>query len=124
MNAALNHSRLQLGRPSRLTSRHGANGHRSSKLAISSPGLSSTLELRMDGQRHSSRADHSVTPRDVAILMALDSYRYLDRDQIQTLFFTGPHSCQYRLRWLVHHGLVHTWRVVMRPGRICRASIS
>jgi protein involved in plasmid replication-relaxation len=123
MNAALNHSRLQFGGPSRITSRHGANGHRSSKLAISSPGLSSTLELRTGDQPHSSGAVHSVTPRDVAILMALDSYRYLDRNQIQTLFFTGPRSCQYRLRWLVHHGLVHTWRVVMRPGRVCRASI-
>jgi len=123
MNAARNLSRLQLGGPSRVISRHGANGHRSSKLAISSPGLSSTLELRTDDQAHSSGADHSVTPRDVAILMALDSYRYLDRNQIQTLFFTGPRSCQYRLRWLVHLGLMHTWRVVMRPGRVCRASI-
>src|SRR6266568_4584851 len=123
MNAARNHSRLQFGGPSRITSRHGANGHRNSRLAISSPGLSSTLELRIDDQPHSSSADHSVTPRDAAILMALDSYRYLDRTQIQTLFFTGPRSCQYRLRWLVHHGLVRTWRVVMRPGRVCRASI-
>src|SRR6266568_1261159 len=122
MNAARNHSRLQFGGPSRMTSRHGANGHRSSKLAISSPGLSTTLELRTGDQPHSSRAD-SLTPRDVAILMALDSYRYLDRDQIQQLFFIGPRSCQYRLRWLVHHGLVHTWRVVMRPGRMCRASV-
>jgi hypothetical protein len=59
----------------------------------------------------------------MAILMALDAYRYLDRSQIQSLFFTGPRSCQYRLRWLIHHGLVRTWRVVMRPGRVCRASI-
>src|SRR2546427_6080033 len=122
MNGARNHSRLQFGGPSRITSRHGANGHRSSKLAISSPGLSSTLELQLADQPHASRTQ-SLTPRDVAILMALDSYRYLDRNQIQTLFFTGPRSCQYRLRWLVHHGLVHTWRVVMRPGRLCRASI-
>jgi len=55
--------------------------------------------------------------------MALDSYRYLDRSQIQTLFFAGPRSSQYRLRWLVHHGLLRTWRVVVRPGRVCRASI-
>jgi len=59
----------------------------------------------------------------MAILMALDAYRYLDRSQIQTLFFAGPRSCQYRLRWLAHHGLVRTWQVVMRPGRVCRASI-
>ncbi len=122
MNAARNHSRLQFGGPSRITSRHGANGHRSSKLAICSPGLSSTLELRTGDQPHSSRTD-SLTPRDMAILIALDTYRYLDRNQIQTLFFTGPRSCQYRLRWLVDHGLMHAWRVVMRPGRICRASV-
>ena len=59
----------------------------------------------------------------MAMLMALDSYRYLDRGQLQALFFSGSRSCQYRLRWLVDHGLVRTWRVVMRPGRVCRSSI-
>src|SRR6266536_2255115 len=133
MNAARNLSRQQLTEASRMPSRHGANGSRNSKTPISSPGLSSnsassarifrTLELRLGDEPHSSPGDYSLTPRDVAILMALDAYRYLDRRQIQTLFFTGPRSCQYRLRWLVHQGLVHTWRVVMRPGRLCRASI-
>jgi hypothetical protein len=42
----------------------------------------------------------------MAMLMALDSYRYLDRGQLQALFFSGSRSCQYRLRWLVDHGLV------------------
>src|SRR5579859_4859367 len=133
MNAARNPSRLPLTGASRMPSRHGANGLLNSKTPISSPGLSShsassvrifrTLELRLGDKLRSSPGDYSPTPRDVAILMALDSYRYLDRNQIQTLFFTGPRSCQYRLRWLVDHGLVHTWRVVMRPGRICRASV-
>lgn len=133
MNAARNPSRHQLTGASRIHSRHGANGSRGSKSANSSPGLSShsassmriyrTLELRLGDEPRSSPGDYSPTPRDVAILMALDAYRYLDRSQIQSLFFTGPRSCQYRLRWLVHHGLVRTWRVVMRPGRICRASI-
>jgi Replication-relaxation len=123
MNAARNLSRLQLGGPSRTASRHGTKGSRNSVLPISSPGLSSTFELRLGDRSHPRSGDFSPTPRDMAILMALDSYRYLDRNQVETLFFTGPRSCQYRLRWLVHHGLIHTWRVVMRPGRICRASI-
>src|SRR5579859_4236154 len=133
MNAARNPSRLPLTGASRMPSRHGANGLLNSKTPISSPGLSShsassarifrTLELRLGDEPRSSPGDYSPTPRDVAILLALDAYRYLDRSQIQSLFFTGPRSCQYRLRWLVHHGLVRTWRVVMRPGRICRASI-
>ena len=132
MNAARNPSRHQLTGASRIHWRHGANGSGSSKSAISSPGLSShsassvifrTLELRLGDEPRSLPGDYSPTPRDVAILMALDAYRYLDRSQIQSLFFTGPRSCQYRLRWLVHHGLVRTWRVVMRPGRVCRASI-
>ena len=122
MNAARNPSRHQLIGPSRTHSRRGANGLRRSKPPFSSPGLSS-YELRLADQYRSPKFAYSPTPRDMAILMALDSYRYLDRNQIETLFFTGPRSCQYRLRWLVHHGLVRTWRVVMRPGRICRASI-
>jgi len=133
MNAARNPSRHQLAGASRVPSRYGANGSRNSKTPISYPGLSShsassarifrTLELQLGDEPRSSPGDYSPTPRDVAILMALDAYRYLDRSQIQSLFFTGPRSCQYRLRWLVHHGLVRSWRVVMRPGRVCRASI-
>ena len=122
MNATRSPSRHELIGPSRIRSHRGANGLGHSKLPFSSPGLSS-YELRLADQYRSPTFDYSPTPRDMAILMALDSYRYLDRNQIQTLFFTGPRSCQYRLRWLVHHGLLHTWRVVMRPGRICRASI-
>ena len=133
MNAARSLSRHQLLVASRVPSRHGANGTRGSALPISSPGLSSpstssvrffrTLELRLGDEPDSPRADYSPTPRDMAILMALDSYRYLDRSQLQTLFFAGPRSCQYRLRWLVDRGLVRTWHVVMRPGRVCRSSI-
>ena len=133
MSVARNPSRRRHTGGSRLPSRHGANSARNSNLAISSPGLSPystssgrlirTLELSLGDEHRSSRNEYSPTPRDMAILMALDSYRYLDRSQLQTLFFAGPRSCQYRLRWLVHHGLVRTWRVVMRPGRVCRASI-
>ena len=133
MNAARNPSRHQLRGASRIPSRRGTNGTSNSISAISSPGLSPhsassvrifrTLELRLGDEPRSSAGDYSPTPRDMAILMAMDAYRYLDRSQIQTLFFAGPRSCQYRLRWLAHHGLVRTWQVVMRPGRVCRASI-
>ena len=59
----------------------------------------------------------------MAILLALDAYRYLDRYQIQALFFAGPRSCQYRLHWLVDHGVLSVWRVTRRPGRRSSASI-
>ena len=63
------------------------------------------------------------TERDWSILQALDQYRYLDRSQIQALFFEGPRSCQYRLRWLHDKGLVNAWRVTVRPNYGCRPSI-
>lgn len=122
MSVSRSTSHRQLIGPSRIHSRRGANGLRRSKLPLTSPGLS-PYELLLLEQTGSPQFDYSPTPRDMAILMALDSYRYLDRNQIQTLFFAGPRSCQYRLRWLVQQGLLRTWRVVMRPGRICRASI-
>jgi hypothetical protein len=126
-------SRPELQPASRGHSRRGANPLTSSSWPISSPGLSPlsssstrtirTVELQLADAPSTSTSDYTPTPRDMAMLMALDSYRYLDRGQLQALFFSGPRSCQYRLRWLVDHGLVRTWRVVMRPGRVCRSSI-
>jgi len=126
-------SRPELQPASRFNSRRGANPRPSSSWPISSPGLSSqsesstrtirTVELQLADAPSTSTADYTPTPRDIAMLMALDSHRYLDRGQLQALFFSGSRSCQYRLRWLVDHGLVRTWRVVMRPGRVCRSSI-
>jgi Replication-relaxation len=126
-------SRSELQLASRGHSRRGANPLTSSSWPISSPGLSPlsssstrtirTVELQPADALSTSTSDYTPTPRDMAMLMALDSYRYLDRGQLQALFFSGPRSCQYRLRWLVDHGLVRTWRVVMRPGRVCRSSI-
>jgi hypothetical protein len=55
-----------------------------------------------------------LTPRDLVILLALHQYRFLDQGQIQTLFFRGPRSTQYRIAWLRQHGLLHRWRR-MRP---------
>src|SRR6266851_2335945 len=89
---------------------------------LPSPGRS-YLELRLATARIQGRRVVGLTSRDLAILRALDSYRYLDRHQIQGLFFDGPRSCQYRLKWLVDHGLVNAWRTVIRPGHVRLASI-
>src|SRR5579859_5182653 len=131
--SARNPSRPRLQPASRSHSRRGANPLPSSNWPISSPGLSPlsasltrtirTVELQLADAPPKSTSNYTPTPRDMAMLMALDSYRYLDRGQLQAMFFSGPRSCQYRLRWLVDHGLVRTWRVVMRPGRVCRFSI-
>ena len=122
-------SRREFRHPSRRVSRLGANGSPSSIRPGLSPGLSphdprSTriLELRLhETPRPDTKAD--PTHRDLAILQELDSHRYLDREHIQTLFFPGPRSCQYRLRRLVDVGLVNAWQVTVRPGRLCRASV-
>ena len=123
-------SRQEFEDPSRSRSRPGANPPSSSIWPLSSPGLSSSQQrrpirvLELDLQDNSrSTGDAVPTPRDVAILQELDSHRYLDRNQIQALFFPGPRSCQYRLRCLLDQGLVRTWRAATRPGRICRASV-
>ena len=65
----------------------------------------------------------TLTARDVAILMALDQYRYLDRQQLEELFFQGPRSSQLRLRFLVQSGLLVAWRVRRQPGRIPGPSV-
>jgi hypothetical protein len=76
-----------------------------------------------------SHADHpqvdqmllaTLTCRDVAILLALDQYRYLDRHQLEQLFFQGPRSAQLRLRYLSVSGLVLCWRMRRKPGRVLR----
>jgi hypothetical protein len=56
-----------------------------------------------------------LTSRDAAILQALDAYRYLNRRQIEALFFTGARACQARMRWLLDHGLVRAWSVRVHP---------
>jgi hypothetical protein len=123
-------SRPQLAHPSRDPSRRGVNPPSSSNRADSSSGLSihkdrrpfRILELERE-EAHRSRDDVEPTLRDLAILQELDSHRYLDRNQIQALFFPGPRNCQYRLQWLLDHGLLTRWRAATRPGRVCRASI-
>jgi Replication-relaxation len=115
----------QLNGDSRQPSRLGAKPRSSSNRPDSSPGLSTSqanldLELVRPVQPTGSGLP---TERDWSILQALDQYRYLDRSQIQALFFEGPRSCQYRLRWLHDLGLVNAWRVTVRPNHGCRPSI-
>ena len=110
---------------SRQPSRLGAKPRSSSNRPDPSPGLSTSqakldLELVRPVQPTGSGLP---TERDWSILQALDEYRYLDRSQIQALFFEGPRSCQYRLRWLHDKGLVNAWRVTVRPNYGCRPSI-
>ena len=104
-------SRAQLASPSRTPSRLDAKARPYSAGPNSSPGLSSNsrrltastryLELRLVEVTAAGKREPWLTERDAAILQALDSYRYLDRRQIQALFFEGPRSSQYRLKWLV-----------------------
>jgi hypothetical protein len=58
----------------------------------------------------------SLTARDIAILTALTQYRYLDRPQVQSLFFPSPRMAQLRLMELWDQGLIHRWRVIQPPG--------
>src|SRR5260370_34839039 len=115
-------SRAEPARASRPVSYVDAKDLSYSVKPLPSPGRS-YLELRLATAQIHGRRDVGLTSRDVAILRALDSYRYLDRHQVQGPFFDGPRSCQYRLKWLVDHGLVHACRTVIRPGQVRLASI-
>jgi Replication-relaxation len=126
-------SRAESTRASRRPSHLDAKGALDSDQPYWSPGRSSLnhlsqspnpyLELRLATAHAAGRRVIGLTERDIAILQALDSYRYLNRHQIQTLFFQGPRSCQYRLKWLVEHSLVNAWHAVIRPGHVRSASI-
>src|SRR3989454_2018193 len=115
-------SRAEPARASRPVSYVDAEDLSYSVKPLPSPGRS-YLELRLATAQIQGRRVVGLTSRDLAILRTLDSYRYLDRRQIQGLFFDGPRSCQYRLKWLVDHGLVNAWRTVIRPGHVRLASI-
>jgi len=51
----------------------------------------------------------TLTARDIAILMALRQYRYLDLDQIRAIFFRSLRRAQARARWLSQHHLIIRW---------------
>src|ERR1700731_2450851 len=113
----------------------GTKPFSNSKLALSPPGLLTQVPrphpfLTFEDSQSTSHHDianedllASLTARDIAILMALDQYRYLDRQQLEELFFQGPRSSQLRLRFLAQSGLLVSWRVRRQPGRIPRPSV-
>jgi len=120
--------------PSRGPSHQAAKPLAHSKAAVLLPGLSPLLSdrrtlLELREVRLSPSGNPTVsglanlTSRDIAILMALDQYRYLDRQLLQDLFFEGPRSCQLRLRYLTSQDLVICWQAVLQPGRQPRPSV-
>ncbi len=50
-----------------------------------------------------------LSDRDLAILLAIDEYRYLDRDHVTDLFFPGRRSAELCLKDLLWRGLIHRW---------------
>ena len=56
----------------------------------------------------------ALTLRDVAILSALDQYRYLDAAQIEALYYTGQRRCELRLSQLRQRGLLARW-IALKP---------
>ena len=103
---------------------------------VPGPGLSAPIPvrpllLRSSHPRESqppTAAEHNqllaaITQRDLAILSALHHYRYLDRGQVQALFFPSPRSSQLRLRWLCDQHLLIRWLALQPPGWHRRDSV-
>ncbi len=65
----------------------------------------------------------SLTQRDLAILMSLEAYRYLNLHQLELLFFPSSRSAQIRLKQLKDHGLLQRWKVIEPPGITRRPSV-
>jgi hypothetical protein len=57
-----------------------------------------------------------LSDRDLAILLAIDEYRYLDRDHVTDLFFPGRRSAELCLKDLLWRGLIHRWPVMRLQG--------
>ena len=57
-----------------------------------------------------------LTGRDLAILNALDEYRYLDLEQVRQLFFAGRRQAQIRTKWLRVSHLIQRWTAMQPPG--------
>lgn len=56
-----------------------------------------------------STCDRPLSDRDLAILLAIDQYRYLDRDHVTDLFFSGRRNAELTLKELLWRGLIHRW---------------
>ena len=65
----------------------------------------------------------SLTQRDLAILMCLEAYRYLNLHQLELLFFPSSRAAQIRLKQLKDFGLLQRWKVIEPPGITRRPSV-
>ena len=73
--------------------------------------------------RDLARLRASLTQRDLAILMCLEAYRYLNLHQLEMLFFPSSRSAQIRLKQLKDFGLLQRWKVIEPPGITRRPSV-
>ena len=64
-----------------------------------------------------------LSDRDRAILLAIDQYRYLDRDHVTDLFFPGRRSAELCLKDLLWRGLIYRWPVVRWQGSPTKPSV-
>lgn len=64
-----------------------------------------------------------MTPKDIAVLTALDSYRYLDTEQIAALILSSKRTCQMRLKSLRENGTIIRWLTIEPPGWKTRQSV-
>jgi Replication-relaxation len=90
------------------------------------PILLRTRDPKADARLTANETDsllRSLTARDVAILTVLHQYRYLDRAQVQALFFAGRRQSQGRVRWLMDQHLIHRWLSLQPPGWHRRDSV-
>jgi hypothetical protein len=60
---------------------------------------------------------------DLAVLLAIDQYRYLDRDHVTDLFFPGRRSAELCLKDLLWRGLIHRWPVKRWQGSALMPSV-
>jgi hypothetical protein len=76
------------------------------------------------GLSPSTHAHHRpLSDRDLAILLAIDQYRYLDRDHVTDLFFPGRRSAELCLKDLLWRGLIYRWPVVRWQGSPTKPSV-
>jgi hypothetical protein len=64
-----------------------------------------------------------LSDRDLAILLAIDQYRHLDRDHVTDLFFPGRRSAELCLKDLLWRGLIYRWPVVRWQGSPIKPSV-
>src|SRR5260370_1294003 len=90
--------------------------------------MADPFSVQMEGlKRGLSPSTHAhprpLSDRDLAILLAIDQYRYLDRDHVTDLFFPGRRSAELCLKDLLWRGLIYRWPVVRWQGSPIKPSV-